>query len=686
LKYSIKYILTVYFLLSAFFCASAQTDSVLKEMIVSSFHSNLRWKDVPIAVSIISKKELSRFSSSSLVPAMNTQAGIRMEERSPGSYRLSVRGSLLRSPFGVRNVKLYWNEIPLSDATGNTYLNLLDINQINHVEVAKGPAASVYGAGTGGVFLLAKKMNFEDTSSNLFSIGNSIGSFGLNQVQAEWLHSSKNTVSSVQISRLQSTGYREQSALLRSGLVWQTVIKLNKQLFKTMFFYTDLFYETPGGITAAQMETNPTLSRQAIGNLPSAKQQKTAIYNKTLFAALHHETSWSDRLNVKSFVSIGKTKFANPFITNYERREETNINFGSKIIYTPFKSQPLIQWINGFEWLINESNIQNFINKAGKPDLLQNNDIVNSQQRFFFSQLKLEISPKLLVIAGFSNNQQLYDYKRISDPIPQFIQRKIGLPFVPRLSVLHKINQQVSLYGIIAQGFSPPGLAEVRPSDGNFYPFLNAEKGWNTEIGIKGILFANKLQFDLSFYQFNLKDAIVRRNDAVGAEYFINAGSTSQKGMETMLRYTPFLQKKGMIKSMQIWTSFSYQSYQFKNYKQGVVDFSGNAITGVPLTVFVAGIDAQFGKDFYVNASINATDRIPLNDANTVFANAYQLVQTKLGKLFKLGKNQLEVFFGADNLLNQVYSLGNDINAAGNRFFNPAPSRNVFGGFRFAFQ
>ena len=42
-----------------------------------------------------------------------------MEERSPGSYRLSIRGSLLRSPFGVRNVKLYLDDFIFTDAGGN---------------------------------------------------------------------------------------------------------------------------------------------------------------------------------------------------------------------------------------------------------------------------------------------------------------------------------------------------------------------------------------------------------------------------------------------------------------------------------------------------------------------------------------------------------------------------------------
>ena len=73
---------------------------------------------------------------------------------------------------------------------------------------------------------------------------------------------------------------------------------------------------------------------------------------------------------------------------------------------------------------------------------------------------------------------------------------------------------------------------------------------------------------------------------------------------------------------------------------------------------------------------------MPVNDANTFFANAYHLLQVKLGKTFKLYKGTFSVFAGADNLLNEVYSLGNDINAVGNRFYNPAAGRNFFAGAR----
>src|SRR5690554_4426052 len=74
----------------------------------------------------ISAEQIENQQTTTLLPALNTVPGIRMEERSPGSYRLAMRGSLIRSPFGIRNTKIYMDEFPLTDAGGNTYLNLID--------------------------------------------------------------------------------------------------------------------------------------------------------------------------------------------------------------------------------------------------------------------------------------------------------------------------------------------------------------------------------------------------------------------------------------------------------------------------------------------------------------------------------------------------------------------------------
>ena len=57
------------------------------------------------------------------------------------------------------------------------------------------------------------------------------------------------------------------------------------------------------------------------------------------------------------------------------------------------------------------------------------------------------------------------------------------------------------------------------------------------------------------------------------------------------------------------------------------------------------------------------------------------MLGARLGyKQLYFGKLRAEVFVGADNLFNETYSLGNDINAAVNRFYNVAPGRNYYAG------
>src|SRR5690349_482291 len=158
-------------------------NNMLDSVTVTAFNLQSGWQDAPVAMSVITPRQLQLLDNTSLVPVLNTVPGVRMEERSPGSYRLSLRGSLLRSPFGVRNVKVYWNEIPLTDAGGNTYLQLVDISQVQSLEIIKGPASSLYGANTGGAVILHSG-NYVTPKTNSYKVALSGGSYGLFNEQA----------------------------------------------------------------------------------------------------------------------------------------------------------------------------------------------------------------------------------------------------------------------------------------------------------------------------------------------------------------------------------------------------------------------------------------------------------------------------------------------------------------------
>ena len=100
-----------------------------------------------------------------------------------------------------------------------------------------------------------------------------------------------------------------------------------------------------------------------------------------------------------------------------------------------------------------------------------------------------------------------------------------------------------------------------------------------------------------------------------------------------------------------------------------------------------AGIDANTKPGLYAKATFFYSGRIALNDANTDYADPYDLLGLRIGFKKHLSKQiQMEIFTGAENIFNEKYSLGNDINAFGGRYYNVAAGRNYYAGVVFRFN
>ncbi len=656
-------------------------EAILDTVVVKAFSSQAQWKATPAAIALISQQSLHRFDNVSMVPVMNTVTGVRMEERSPGSYRLSIRGSLMRSPFGIRNIKVYWDDIPLTDAGGNTYLNLVDINQLQSMEIIKGPASSMYGANTGGAVLLRSLADSTGKGVS-WKAGAGGGSYGLFNEQAAVQYQSAKLILQVNQNHMQNDGYRQQSAMRRDGGQVNGRWQLNRsQTLSFLGLYTDLHYETPGGITLQQMQQNPKLARQRAGNLPGAVTQQAGVYNKTALAGFSLHTLLGRHWSNTSTITANHTDFTNPFITNYEKRNEWN--YGGRTSFQYEWKNNGIQWqaLAGGEWQRNNAHVDDYGNRAGVKDTVQFKDVLHATQAFLFAQLQVAVKQRWHLQAGISRNTLDYGFRRTTDPAQSATREKnTGALWAPRFSLLYQVTKGLAVYAIAAKGFSPPTIAEVRPSDGNYYGNLEPEYGWNYEAGIKGAAFSGRLQYDISWYQFKLTQAIVRRVNDTGAEYFVNAGGTSQKGVEAWLKGWLIRNDRQFISALSLFNSFSYQPYRFNSYISGDANYSGNRLTGVPRTSNTSGLDMVTRPGYYATITFNYTSSIALTDANDVYAAPYHLLQAKLGYRYVHRKMQYDVYAGADNLLNEVYSLGNDINAQGKRFYNPAPARNFFAG------
>ena len=663
--------------------SSTATDTTkrLKEVVIRPYFSAQPLLRSTTAYGLIDSMALQNQAGTSFVPAINTIAGVRMEERSPGSYRLSIRGSLLRSPFGVRNIKVYLDEFPLTDAGGNSYLNALDISSVGQVQILKGPQSSIYGANSGGVVLIQPLQETGDsTTLNFNALGGSYGLFQENiQLGKKWDKYQFLLSQSYQ----RSDGYRDHSAMDRKYIqLFQKYDYSASANLKALLFYSDLHYNTPGGLTAAQFALDPRLSRQATAFTKSAIEQQAAIYSKTVYGGVSNEWKISPSLKHVASLYTSYTDFKNPFITNYEHRKEFTTGLRTYLEYQRMRED--LNWtLNiGLESTQTHSDISNFDNNQGQRGAVQSEDELKAASNFAFAHLNVDFLDKWLLELSASANLYKYRYESLAPVVVGRQTNKFDLQFMPRVALSYLASSQFSLRASVSKGYSPPTISEIRASDQVINADLQPEYGWNYETGFKYETASRRVFVDVTGFYYKLNSAIVRRLNEGDAEFFINAGGTKQWGVETAISAWLIAQNANhFVAGLQLRNAYTWSKFNFSNYQDATNDYSGNALTGVPKNTVVSSADLQFQKGWSVFVQHNYTATIPLNDANTVYADKYHLLQAKLSwRNLKVGKSPLTLFVGADNLLDQTYSLGNDLNAAGNRYFNAAAGRNFYAG------
>ncbi len=688
-KEFISFTHTGYLPVSAYYIASqnlliqlAESGNLLAEMVVRAFERNTDMKIIPVTVTILKRTDLERYGNTSILPAVNTVPGVKMDERSPGSVRLSIRGNLLRSPFGVRNVKVYWNGIPFTDANGNTYLNQLGFDNVGKIEIIKGPGGSMYGAGTGGVVLLSSRA--ADINEKSISLSTLAGSYGMVETNLAYRNQTDKANYSLQYGHQQADGWRNHTNTRRDVANYTGTFTINpKQSISTNFFYSDLYYQTPGGLTQAQAEENSRQSRPAGGPFRSAEQQQAALYIKTFYVGFSHEYRFNENWTNNTSIYTSSTRFRNPSILNYQRKTEQGIG-GRTVTAYQYKN---MRFHLGGEYQYGFTSTRTFGNKLGVPDTLQFDDEIAAKQYNVFLQSDITLKNNFIINAGLSYNNYGYGFTRLNNRPVREIDKTFAPVLIPRLSVLKKLGIYYSIYVTASKGYSPPTIDEIVPSTGVFNGTLKAEGATNYELGFRGELVPHKFFADVAAYNFQLDNTIVTRRDVAGADFFVNTGETNQKGIELSLSYYPVLNTIYFLQELKLWSNYTYINAKFKTYQQGTNDYSGKKLTGTSPNVFVAGADAVTRIGLYANLTYNYTDMIPLNDANSFFGTQYNLFFGKLGYKKHLGKKAKgEIYFSYDQSFNTPYGLGNDLNAAANRYFNPSAPQSFLGGIKVQFN
>ncbi len=626
------------------------------------------------AVSLIAADRIQSTDKTSLLNTLNTVPGIKMDERGyGGSRRISIRGSFVRSPFAVRNLGLYYNHIPLNSPDGSSPIELIDADEVGNMQVIKGPAGSVYGSGNGGVLLVAPAIpsGYGTNISNRFTVG----SYGLirNYTSASY-HKNNNWIKASFVHQ-ELEGYREQEFNKKNQALIQGNIYVNNKLsYFAMYQHYEGNWGLPGALNAAEVEDDPQQAR-------TYSEKINASLDRTRdLIALKQDYVFRNRILSRTSIYLSKYEKTNPYGTSEffnGLKKEDGFGYGGRSSLAWWKNDGdfTMDASIGIEWQEEKGNFDEYPNSVANPsDDLRYSNETTFRTSLVFASAKISYKGFSLAPSASLNNYSVSNtgYSFVLDTT---LNENYNAPAEVLLGLsLSKVRKNTQVILALNQGRSTPGLFElVDVETGILNTSLKAEKGLNTELTVRQFSTNQRTFIELSIYEFKLEESIIPEISDLEQISYSNGGSAVHRGLEAAFNHRFEFTDDSFIEQVSFRTAGALQN--FKNTSDQ--DYS---IPGVPLATFSSGLNILFGRTLSIDINHYWSDKMPLNDANTDYLNAYHLLNTKLTWEKRIKSFKLDVFVGLNNVTDSKYSSFPAVNAAFSRYYNPSPGMNIFGG------
>src|SRR5690606_17834817 len=137
------------------------------------------------------------------------------------------------------------------------------------------------------------------------------------------------------------------------------------------------------------------------------------------------------------------------------------------------------------------------------------------------------------------------------------------------------------------------------------------------ELGLKGKFLGNKLYADINGFFFDLKNAIVQKRDISGADFFENAGSAKQWGLESYFSYELINQPALFFNYANAYLIHTLNDFHYHQYQQLDKDYSGNKLPGVASETVAARFEVITRAGSYANTSSLYSGEVFLHVDNT---------------------------------------------------------------------
>ncbi|MAY43067.1 MULTISPECIES: TonB-dependent receptor [unclassified Neptuniibacter] len=663
--------------------------------------------EVPESIAIIDQKRIEQEKMYNIADALKGTPGVLIESTSGGySSRMIVRGAGLKAQYGIREIMVLRDGVPITDPDSFTRMDFIDTQDIEQIEVSKGPG-NIYATGsTGGAIHIISKSVFDDRRDQI--------RLGAGEEGHKNVHLRKSLMSDEGHAFAFTASHRKADNDWRRHNEFESnqfslkggfLLSDNSEL-ETEFSYTKAKLNLPGDMNESQFEEYKRTGKQTDNDSAfkhSARDSEIFFFNSRLNVELgaltlkprlyyNHWTHFhpvTGAINDTPGVDIWGTDLEleyahellgkDTLVSGLTYRQDRNMN-AKKYAYADIATAgPVIT-----------STLSD-----RKGDLLEEQDEINTVYGVFLQE-NLRPNDKLLIDAGFrydhitieqdtwssdtSYNYGMGGYLTVPGSGGNSELKHSFDLFSPRIGVSYKLNQNFTLFGNIAQGEQVPFASELESNDD-----LKNATSRSIGIGIKGR--SHTWQFDLNAYVSEVEDEIINvRTD--GESIYQNAGSTDKKGIEFSGSFQVL--KEQIAGQLALGFNYAYSDYSYNEFSEIVYgmgpptnfDRSGNQLPFIPEHYY--SINADYTHPSGVKARIQADSwgEYYLDHANSEKYGGYDFV-TSVNLSYAKGPHDISL--NVQNLFDKRYAVEVTKDTSGDKAFSAGAPRSAMLSYRYQF-
>ncbi len=652
-----------------------------KEVVVRAARASGEILDLPMAVGVVSLRDLVGTRKLGLNEAFSLVPGVLAQSRSGSQdIRLTIRGFGARgngdrSNAGtVRGIKVLIDGIPETEPDGRTPLDMIDLDATERIEIVRSNASTLFGNASGGVVNLRTGPS---STGTFVESKNQVGEFNFrknNLSLGSLLGASQLFLSA---SNTNFDGWRKNSgnkstqihAVLESKVNESTNLRMLTSAVQNEF-------HIPGALTRAQFDADPTQANSGYLARRERRENRTGRLAFDLYTTLpgNHSIDALAYITPKVFVRSERGTY----------RDFNRYHLGGGLVYA-WAGEPssfFKKIMVGADEAYQDGNslFYNLVN-GDRGDSLRTNKREGAETFGLFVQAELAMSSDFYFTLGGRFDKQRYIAEEFAAAVNRtnVPEELIFDHWTPKMSALFKLSESHSLYASIGGGLEAPAFNEVDPPptlpNVKLNLLLAPMTSTTYELGAKGYVDFDSeilLSYSVAMYRIDIKNEIIPFN---GGAYFFTAGRSQRRGLE-------FSGRASLPAGFSVATALTYMDASYDSYANDIGDFSGNAVPGIPRTVFNSrlGYTSSFGLS--ADVGLFLVGNYFADDANTYSVPGSAVVNVSATYEFTFGSFNGSLSGGVNNVGNIKYASSAFMNPDNTgAFLEPGLPRNVFGGF-----